>query len=55
MDIEDEAGDATVGVRHLRERIRGAVRDECLGGGPVVPGQEDELRCRTEKPQIRKR
>ena len=48
-DIEDEAGDATVGVRHLRERVRRTVRDECLGGGPVVTGQEDKLRGGTTK------
>ena len=43
VDVEDEVGDAAVGVRDLRKGVSRAVRDESLGGSPVVSGKQDDL------------
>ena len=43
MDIEDEVGDASIGVRDLAKCVRRTVGDEGLGRSPVVTGKEDEL------------
>ena len=43
VDVEDETGDAAIGVCDLVERIRRSVRDEGLSRGVVVTGEQDEL------------
>ena len=49
VDIEDKVGDTSIGVRHLAQRICGAVGDKGLSRGPVVTGKEDELRGSANK------
>ena len=45
MHIEDEVGDATVGVRNLAECVSRSIGDESLCRGPVVAREKDDLAC----------
>ena len=47
VDVEDEVGDASIGVRDLAESVRGTIGDECLSGCPVITREENNLRSGT--------
>lgn len=43
VDIKDEVGDTSIGVRHLAQSVCGTVGDKGLSRGPVVTRKQDEL------------